>query len=218
MRLDDLALHGLAEFPPGQWPELARRWLTDGFDSPPLRDFAALDPWEAEQLADLMADVLQSLGVVLEAADTEAFEARVFELSGFAARCRAAVSVVQTDLDRTGYDRFRMHPVNVTIDPGWAPAACAALPDGACGSEENNPMTADMDDATLISYAAQTTCDTLLHVAHTRWPRGRCHPRRYLIPGPDPEPVSETEARAWWWCNAADDHPVAPIGGLHDIA
>lgn len=186
MRLGDPGLNELAVLPSTDWPELAARWLIEGYDSQALRDFAAFTPAEAAVLSDLMADVLRSLGVEVD--QTEGFEDRVFEISGFAQRCRVALRPVQQDLDRTGHSQFQMQPFNAT-GHGWPPQAHVALPDGRGSTSFGLPMAADMDDQTLVGVATDAACETLLLVAHVRWPR--CVQ-----------------------CNADDKHPVSPVGEL----
>jgi hypothetical protein len=212
MQLGDRALNRLAVLHSEDWPMLAAQRLAEGYDSPALRDFAALTPAEAAVLADLMADVLRSLGVDLPA--TENFAANVFEISGFAHRCRTAMRVVQRDLDRTGHRDLQMHPVKLTQD-GRRPGVYAALPDDRAPASSGEPMTADLDDADLVGVTADAVCETLLIVAGIRWPRCTLHPNRYMIAGPDPQAASGREdLRYWWWCNAADKHPLTPIGEL----
>lgn len=210
MEPGDPSLHGLAVQFPDRWPELAAEWLALGYDSQMLRDFASLSRSEAVALAEvLMPDVLRSLGV--EVPHSDDFAISVFELSGFANRCRVALGTVQTDLDRTGYRELRLEPRNATggdqlplniypsvIGKGWA----------ATGS----PLLAGLDDEELLLEAAVAVTDALTEVAKIRWPRCAEHPgrvlaTRYLAPSGGPE-------QSWWWCDRDDGHPVAVIGEL----
>ena len=152
--------------------------------------------------------------------NAEQFRAQVFDLSGFADRCRDALTIVQRDLDRTGFGAHHLHPVVSTPDDvaHLTPLdACAALPDGTYASEFDNPMSPDLDDLDMIVYAALSACDTLLLVSHVRWPRCVQHATKYLLPhrpsdgtGPD----GRYDDRPWWWCNHAETHRVNPIGEL----
>ena len=78
-----------------QWPTLAAEWLRAGYDSPVLRDFAALSPAEGAALAELMADVLVSLGVPANVRSP--LTQQLSLLTYFEARCRRALNTVRGD-------------------------------------------------------------------------------------------------------------------------
>jgi hypothetical protein len=214
MQSKDRALYDLALAWPQDWPSVARRWLQLGYDSPLLREFATLSPATGDGMSDMMADVLRSLG--LDVAETNDLGSVIFELSGFADRCRAAVQVVQLDLDRTGLDRFEMQVAGSTS--GTPCTAFAAIP-GWGWEPTGEPMRSDMDDVSLIETAADSTAAAILEHAGVRWPRGACHPTRYLTSAGRYAsryaiPSAPTE-QAWWWCSAGDDaHYLSPVGEL----
>ena len=220
MNPGDAALYGLAAFETPRWNELAAQWLREGYESQILREFAELSDAECAVLADeLMPEVLRSLGLPVSGGAKE-FRAQVFDLSGFANRCRVALAVVQRDLDRTGFGEFRLHPVVSTPDDFMHETplhACAALPDDTYASDFNNSMSPDLDDPDMVVYAALSACDTLLLVADVRWPRCIHHTTKYLLPYPPREEAGLDrlhDDRPWWWCNQGQTHRVNPIGEL----
>lgn len=199
LRPAQAAAGALDHIPVDQWPQLAARWLRAGFDSEPLRQLAELRPWETGAALVLMPEVLRSIGFDPAAADEE-----------FAARCQAALDIVQRDLDVTGYGR---HRVRAYLAMGWPAAVFAALPDGSYWSGGWG-MTREMHGACLLLNAAGSVSDTLKEVHEVEWPACAAHgdhPMTSLWGGE--EPVALIDDAAWWWCTRAG-HAIAPVGQL----
>ena len=97
VRPEQAASGALDHVPPDQWPRLAAHWLAAGSDSESLRQLAGLRSGETGPALALMPEALRSTGFDPAAADEE-----------LAARCQAALDIVQRDLDVTGYGRCRM--------------------------------------------------------------------------------------------------------------
>jgi hypothetical protein len=127
-----------------------------------------------------------------------------------AARCQAALDIVQRDLDVTGYGRCRMR---ARYAWGWPAAVFAVLPDGSYWSGDWG-MTRRMNGASLLLYAAGSVSGTLNEVQEIEWPVCAAHggdPVSCLREGE--EPVALTGEVAWWRCARAG-HALAPAGQL----
>ena len=130
--------------------------------------------------------------------------------AAFVARCRAALEVVQRDLDATGYGEYQMRP---TPPGGWPVSVHAALPDGSYWSGAW-PMTRDMDDAAMLFNAAAGVSGTIEEVREIQWPVCAAHGD---IPLPSPlygeELVEIIGEVVQWWCPRAE-HVLASVGQL----
>jgi hypothetical protein len=151
------AVGALDHVPVGDWPGLAARWLSLGFDSHSLRQLARLRSWETGAALALMPEALRSIGFNPAPADEE-----------FTARCQAALDIVQRDLDVTGYGRCRVRAYLMQ----WPTTVFAALPDcsywsGAWG------MTREMDGTSLLFTAAASVSGTIKEVDEIEWPLRR---------------------------------------------
>ncbi len=196
------AAGGLNLVPVSEWPMLAAHWLAAGFDSEPLRQLAGLGSRETEAARELMPGVLRSIGCELVDVEAE-----------FAARCQAALDIVQRDLDVTGYGEYQMRPVNLALE---APVVMyAALPDGRSWSGIGEGMTSRMDDASLLWCAAATVSGTLGEVLRIGWPVCAVHGGQPMTP---PSvcgvPGGLTDGAVWWWCSAGAGHVIARVGQL----
>ena len=199
LRPGQAAAGALDDVPVDQWPRLAARWLRAGFGSESLRQLARLRSGETGAALVLMPQALRSIGFDPAAADGE-----------FAARCQAALDIVQRDLDVTGYGRYRMRAY---LARGWPSAVFAALPDGSYWSGAWD-MTRRMDDASLLFNAAGSVSGTLKEVHEIDWPVCAIHgghPETSIWDGG--EPVGLTDGVVWWRCTRAG-HPLAPVGQL----
>jgi hypothetical protein len=209
----DPGLSELARVPASAWPSVAAGWLTRGFESVQLIEFAALSPAQGAEVGELvMPELLQSIGLPIKL--TEPFS--IAEVSGFADRCRAALSPVQLDLNRTGYGRFVLE-LDDTSAGRELPQLIPSIAGFGHGGDPG--MTPDIDDdGDLAAAAAESVSETLLEFFGS-WPRCSKHhgPRRLRPYPPDvtlnrPEPTTV----AWWWCWADQPHPVQPLGELAD--
>jgi hypothetical protein len=182
---------------------LAAHWLAAGFDSPELREYAGLSEADTAQARELMPEVLESIGYHVVTADE------------LAARCRAALAVVQRDLDATGLGEFVMRPVNLAGGP-ISLSMYAALPDGRSWSGGCGGMTPDMTDTALLWYTAHSVSDTLGEVLKIGWPVCAAHGGEPMTPPSHREvPHGEIDGVIWWWCRARRrGHPAAPVGQL----
>jgi hypothetical protein len=193
---------GLQGVSPGFFPLMAAHWLQDGFDSQLLRELAAPTAPEHDASRALMPEALRSIGYPIP---TE---------SQFAARCDAALRIVQRDLDATGYGRFEMHARNVSDDEFFF-EMFAALPDGSSWSGGGvGGMTMDMDEDTLLWHAAMSVSDTLIEVTRVSWPACAIHGQPMRPPNLYEAPHGLVDGAVWWWCRKLGGHAVAPVGEL----
>ena len=192
--------------PMEEWPALARSWLEGGHHSQALEDFAALSPAEGAALADLMIDVLRSLGVDVPI-DGD-IGTHVVRISGFEARCRRAVEPVAADLRNTWRD-VEVGVLDSGGDYYWG-LLSAQLLIGDYNSPDE-PMTVDMDHDELVGTAANQATNTLLVHLGVRWPVCTSHAAQLGPYSPQGAPGSA----ATWWCPAPPKpHRVARIGEL----
>jgi len=199
VRPEQAAAGVLDDVPVGEWSGQAAHWLAAGFDSEPLRQLAGLRPWETGAALVLMPEALRSIGFDPAAADEE-----------FAARCQAALDIVQRDLDVTGYGQYRMRAYR---DRGWPAAIFAALPDGSYWTGAWG-MSRRMDDASLLFNAAASVSGTLEEVHEIEWPACAVHGGDPMTRPLDGEvPVGLIDGTVVWWCTRAG-HAVAPVGQL----
>ncbi len=185
---------------PKDWPMLAAHWLAQGMDSAELRDLAGLSAAEGDELRpSRMRDVLRSVGVPIPV-ETVLLE-----------RCDRALSLVQRDLDATGFGRFQFHPVN-TDD--WSADVRAvfrvALPEGWDVNVETLDPAAGF--AELLRDAASAVTDTILELWHLAWPDCVDHDGPPLTP--DVRTAGSTQPATVWWRCTRGDHLVARVGGL----
>lgn len=117
----------------------------------------------------------------------------------FQQRCRAALIVVQRDLDATGHADVHLEPRNLSL--GGSPMLIAALADGRAWSGGAG-MTTEMRGGDLLAAAAESTSDVLLEVLRIQWPICALHG------GPPMEvrilPAIESgqpDSEPWWWCS-----------------
>ena len=192
----------LAALPMFEWPGLARRWLEDGYRSQALIDFATLSPAEAHVLADLMFEVLTSLGVHVGAGTD--IGAWLFTISGFQERCRRAIEPVAADLAKT-WKAMSLH-ARVVVDE---PPLGAQVIIGRDLSSSSNQMTADMDDDELAATAATQVSEAFLEVAGYLWPFCISHSRRMVVR------LSGPGEGAVWRCDGPAGHPAVEIGKLN---
>ena len=89
-------------------------------------------------------------------------------MDDFEARCRRALSIVQRDLDATGYTELHMSPRNLSIR--GPTRMYAALPNGDSWSGGDNGMTEEMTEEVLLYVAAMSVTDTLFEVLRITWP------------------------------------------------
>ena len=201
VRPEQAAAGVLDDVPLEIWPRQAARWLAAGLESEPLRQLAALRPGEITAALDLMPEALRSIGFDPAVADEE-----------FVARCQAALEVVQSALDVTGYGRYRVRAIRAW---GWPVAVFAALPDGSHWTGAWG-MTRRMTNASLLFHAAGSVSGTIEEVREIEWPVCAVHgddpTTRYLH---GEESVEFIDGAAWWWCIRAG-HAVAPVGQLTD--
>jgi hypothetical protein len=148
---------------------------------------------------ELMPDALRSIGFDPAPAD-----------KAFMARCRAALDIVQRDLDATGYGHYRMR---AHLGRGWPARIFPAFPDGSYwGGAEGRAREEHGND--LLLSAAGLVSDTIKEVREIEWPACAAHDRD---PGTSiwdgDEPVTLIKKAAWWRCTRAG-HPLAPVGQL----
>lgn len=176
--------------------QLARHWLTMGFDSERLRWLAALDDRSVELLTtDQIVAVLHSLKVSFETP------------AEFLSRCARAIAKVQVDLDATGFANYQMQPANACAAADGLPAVYAALPNGNW-QPSGSPMEQVVDDEGLVLLAAESVTDTLAELARVFWPTCVHHggpPMTLRHQQPDSVPA--------WFCDRGR-HVVAPLGNL----
>jgi hypothetical protein len=201
-RPDQAAAGALDRLPIDQWPMLAARWLTAGFDSPRLRQlagFQARDIQTAVSLLDLMPEAMRSIGFDPAPADGE-----------FAARCQSALDIVQHDLDVTGYGHYRMR---ARLGQGWPAAMFATLPDGSYWNGGGG-MTREMTGSWLLRCAADSVSATIKEIHEVEWPVCAVHgghPETSIWDGE--EPVDFIDEVAWWRCTNTG-HALAQVGQL----
>lgn len=132
-------------------------------------------------------------------------------VSDFEQRCRAALKIVQRDLEATGHGDIQLEPRNLSL--GMSPMMFAALPDGQAWSGGAG-MTPGMSGDDLLAAAAESTSDVLFEVLRTQWPICALHggpPMEVRIVHAVKSRQSATEP--WWWC--AQEHSVARVGDLN---
>jgi hypothetical protein len=199
VRPEQAAAGALDDAPVSLWPRYAAHWLAAGYDSEPLRQLAALRPGKTGAALDLLPEALRSIGFDPAPADAE-----------YAARCQAALDIVQRDLDVTGYGQYRMRPQRVD---GWPVAMHAAFPDGSHWAGGWGMMRR-MGDAELLFTASLSVSGTLEEFHEFEWPvcavHGDDRATRWLA---GTECVEFIEGAPAWWCTRAG-HALAPVGEL----
>jgi hypothetical protein len=199
VRPDGAAAGALDDVPLSLWPRQAARWLRAGFDSEPLRELAGLRPGSSGAALQLLPEALRSIGFDPAPADAE-----------FAARCQAALDIVQRDLDITGYGQYRMRPQRVD---GWPIVMFAAFPDGSHWAGGWG-MSRRMDDAELLFNAALSVSGTIEEYHEFEWPVCAVHGGdRCDRWSQGTESVEFIEGAAVWWCTRTG-HALAPVGRL----
>lgn len=132
-------------------------------------------------------------------------------MSEFQQSCRAALSIVQRDLDATGHGDVQLELRNLSL--GGPPMMFPALSDGQAWSGGAG-MTPEMRGNELVAAAAESTSDLLLEVLRMQWPICALHggpPMEVRIVPAIPSRHPDTEP--WWWC--AREHGVARVGDLN---
>jgi len=198
VRPEQAAAGALDDVPLSQWPRQAARWRAAGFDSEPLRELAGLRPGNAGAALYLLPDALRSIGFDPAAADAE-----------FAARCQAALDLVQRDLDVTGYGQYRMRPQQVS---GWPIEMVAAFPDGSHWAGGWG-MSRRLDDAGLLFNAALSVSGTIEEYHEFEWPVCAVHGGDDTRWDAGTESVEFIDGAPVWWCTRAG-HALAPVGQL----
>lgn len=187
-----------------EWPGLARTWINEGHNSQLLADFAALTAAEGHVLADMMLDVLRSLGV--DVGSQVGVSACLFEISGLARRCRRAIGPVAADLERT----WKPIPLQVMTACEEPPLFVQVIV-GKDLSSASDPMTAQMDDDELLMAAATQVSEAFMEVAGYLWPLCPAHGRRMVVRANRSGSPSQ---RAAWRCDGLDGHTVGEVGHL----
>jgi hypothetical protein len=243
-RPDQAVVGGLDHLPADQWPMLAAKWLTAGFDSPLLRQLAELRPGRhgtgPSAGAGLRvraaprglfpsgnAHVPAQFRVALQALDLmpEVLRSIGFDPAPaneeFVARCQSALDVVQHDLDVTGYGRYRVR-AQLTQ---WPTSVYAALPDGSYWSGAFG-MTREMDDAIRLYTAAASVSLTIKEVDEIAWPVCAAHGGEYMGWASDSGESAELTAffvydepvtlidGVPWWWCHYAGHALVPVGQL----
>ena len=198
VRPEQAAAGALDDVPVSLWPHYAARWRAAGFDSEPLRQLAALRPGKTGAALDLLPEALRSIGFDPAAADAE-----------YAARCQAALDIVQRDLDVTGYGQYRMRPQRVD---GWPIVMFAAFPDGSHWAGGWG-MSRRMDDAELVFNAALSVSGTIEEYHEFEWPVCAVHDDVTTRWDAGTESVEFIDGAPLWWCTRAG-HALAAIGQL----
>lgn len=192
-----------------RWPTVAAEWMRAGYDSPTLRDFAALSPAEGALLADVMTDVLASLGVPVRVGVPVAHQLSL--LTDFEARCHRALGIVAGDATRT-WGELDLG-LNVYVDD-HVPTVCVTVTIGGRNQPDSDTtMTLSMPDSELVAVAANGVRETLLVQFGVEWPLCAQHGIWVKPAGPGLGDLDEDTAPAWW-CIGEGAHRVAVVGGL----
>jgi hypothetical protein len=234
-RPDQAAAGGLDHLPADDWPMLAAMWLAAGFDSPQLRQLAALPirrrgtgpaargaqgGWAAPagiSITELSegAGIAGQFKLAFQAADLmpEVLKSIGFDPApaddAFLARCQRALDLVQHDLDATGHGQYR---IRARFGRGWPVRVYPTMPDGSYwGGGEG--ISRDEDGPVLLATAAQPVSDTLKEIPEVEWPvctRHGGHPGA-IWSGEDPVKLIKNVA----WCRCTNTgHRLAPVGQL----
>jgi hypothetical protein len=234
-RPEQAAAGALDHLPSDQWPMLAVRWLAAGFESPLLRQLAALgaerqaaEPpagdglrtWAAPRGQAIAgpsgnADVPGKLGVGFRAVELmpEALRSIGFDPApaddAFLARCQRALDVVQHDLDVTGYGRYQMR---ARFGRGWPAMVYPALPDGSYWGGGPG-MSRQEEGYGLLCSAADSVSATLKEIPEIEWPVCAVHRGHPDSIWDGEDPVELIKNVAWWRCTNTG-HALAPVGQL----
>jgi hypothetical protein len=183
------------------WPELAAQWLADGFDSQPLRRLAGTTKQDADDLAaTVMREVLRSIGVAIPSE------------SALIKRCDRALSVVQRDLDATGFGQYCFSTVATDeLEQAVFPTFRAKL-EGE-GWDLNTDELEPLDSAVeLQCSAAAAVSGTLVEICFLAWPDCAHHNGPQLEARPRQLP-NDHLVSAWWYCPRGE-HFVSAVGEL----
>jgi hypothetical protein len=173
-----------------------------------LRDFAALSPAEGASLADLMADVLVSLGVPVHVGVP--LTQQLSLLTDFEVRCRGALDIVRSDALRTwGELDLDLH---VYVDDQVPHVAVTVTIGGRNQPDSDTTMTLTLPDSGLLAVAANGARETLLVQYGVRWPE--CTQHAITMTATAPGLSFDDDATPSWWCRGDRAHRVAAIGEL----
>jgi hypothetical protein len=234
-RPEQAAAGALDRLPSGEWPMLAAMWLAAGFDSPQLRQLAAVPaarrgggpsrhdglgtgagrtgiwlagPSDSARVADQFKLAFQIQDLMPEVLRSIGFDPAPAD-EAFLARCEHAVDIVQRDLDATGHGQYRMR---ARFGRGWPAMVYPAMPDGSYwGGSEGMPR--GEDGAGLLAIAAQLVSDTLKEIPEVEWPVCAIHGGHPGSIWSGEDSVELIQNVAWWRCTNTG-HRLTPVGQL----
>lgn len=193
-----------------QWPALAREWIRAGYDSPILQDFAALSPAEGASLADLMSDVLASLGVPVRVGQPLTNQPLSL-LTDIEVRCSQALDIVASDATRTwGQLDLRLA---TSVDDHLPAVSITVTVGGHDQPDSDTTMLISMSDSELAAATANGVREALLVHFGVKWPVCVQH-RARMIPTEQDINATVEQTQNAWWCPAERGHRVASIGEL----
>lgn len=181
-------------------PRLAQEWIAAHVSCDEVLWLASLGPRDAAALP------LSVIRTVLRAAGAD-----VPPDSELADQVDRALSIVQRDLDSTGFGQFRFHAQHTDDwSDGLRTTFWAALDNG---QYDHNAGALDPtgDPVELLRHAGHAVAETILAICSLAWPDCPDHNGPQLQPQnrPDDSPTSSV----WWRC-ASGNHYVAPLGEL----
>jgi hypothetical protein len=124
-------------------------------------------------------------------------------------RIDRALSLVQKDLDKSGFGRYRMMVVDGTEDSEGVETYYAALPDGTYHGSPNSRIVGgpQLDDLSTLVDTATSVQDSLAEVERIAWPSCEQHDFRIVVPR-----RMGTSGCVGWYCEKG--HYLSEIGKL----